>query len=323
MECLFEAQTMKYFGSYFESLPSPKSLDLSCPLPLDAYACGYCIANILTGMSFSVKYKRLIFSNYDFKYFTCGLKTNIPSAGYIVELDADGSDISLYSALEFGSLQRLTSLHIFNCNAYKTHHLIPCMTCLNKLDISNSSAIVQEDGLVMVFESLLHSSVTTLNIMETEFCCYQSKLLLAIAALEKLIDPTCGRLEELLVGDLEWDENCRVIGLLSAHSSLKSLTLYGVPTPLLSQFMSNTCLVELRVNTLEFECSNLVRVVSNLVAWNKTLKYLTIENMMDPENLGCLNDIVKSLHHNKTLLKLTVCFWWDFPKDDDEAIFMR
>ena len=52
MQCLFEAQAIKYFVSYFKNSKNVFENRIA-PLPPDT-AYGYCIANILTGMSFSI-----------------------------------------------------------------------------------------------------------------------------------------------------------------------------------------------------------------------------------------------------------------------------
>ena len=103
--------------------------------------------------------------------------------------------------------------------------------------------------------------------------------------MKHLIDPSCGRLEELLVGNkVEGKEtvNYRLMNILSAHSSLKVLTLYRVRPSLLSQLIRNTCLTELCMINLDLICdenacsSDLADTMSELVTSNKTLKHLTI-----------------------------------------------
>ena len=280
------------------------------------YECGYCIANILTGMSFGV-YLLPNSKSLAFQHFICGLKTNVPSVGYIEELHVQ-REVFSHSGLEYCSLQRLTSLGLRSCDLTETDmihlsELIPRMTCLTKLDISfNVIRCVQEDCFVKVLQALSHSRVTTLNIMHTDFCKNQSESFLA--ALKQLIDPSCGTLEEMLVGDYPRTVkmNSRVIDCLSAHSSLKSLTLYVDTPSLLSPLTSNTCLIELRVTVSSSSLigmpaySNLACLVSELVVSNKTLKHLTIERFKLSKDYSALKVIVASLHHNKTLLKLKV-----------------
>ena len=321
MQCLFEAQTMEYFGSYFASLRSPKKLiaddsyHLDAILPLDAYACGYCIANILTGMSFSIHVKSFLLS-HNFQHFICGLKTNVPSVGYIEELLVHYQVISLRSDLAFCSLQRLTSLGIRCCRLNETDmihlsELIPSMTCLKKLDISGnviSCVQLQEDCFVKILQALSHSRVTILDIRNTGFCENQSELFLA--ALKQLLDPSDGRLKELLVGEHAWQMNSKVVDYLSAHSSLESLTLNETTPSLLSPLTSNTCLTKLHVmlsssSMLEIPEDFMYRV-SELVFSNRTLKHLTIESFQLPQDYSALKILVNSLYHNKTLLKLTV-----------------
>ena len=311
MQCLFEAQTLKYFVSYFESLPSPKKLFVDTTLPLDSYACGYCIANILTGMSFSMHFMLLSQTLlHNFQHFICGLKTNVPSAGYIEELDVGRQTISPCPDLEYCSPQRLTSISLHYCELTATDmihlsELIPSMTCLKELNISINDGI-SEDSFVKVLQSLSHSSVTTLHVQQTGFCIFKSESFLA--ALKQLLDPSCGKLEKLFAGDYYCTES-QVMNYLSAQSSLKSLTLSGNTPSLFSSLRSNTCLTELHVKFLSttlFDRWDLVYTMNELVTSSTALKHLIIEMLKFPEDYFALKLIVESLRHNKTLLKLTV-----------------
>ena len=310
IQCLFEAQTMKYFASYFRDLPFQIKSYNDFILPLDLYMYGYCIANILTDFSFSVQFDYFD-RQLNFHRFICGLKTNIPSVGYIEKLCIRSHNIRL-SDIESFSFQRLTSLCLNDCgltvtDVFHLSELIPRMICLKELDISGS--IVDPDGLLKVLQSLFHSSVTTLNVTCTGFCSYQNESLLA--ALKQLMDLSCGKLKELLVGDAEiqWTEHCKVIDLISAHSSLQSLSLCFHTPSMLYLFVNNTCLTELFIGRYVADAYCYSDVIRKLLISNKTLKHLAILfsiHLPESCNYKFLKSIIEALQQNTTLLQLEV-----------------
>ena len=196
------------------------------------------------------------------------------------------------------------------------------MTSLKKLDISHN--IISEDCYVKVFQTLSQSSVTTLNITYTGFCNNQSELFLV--ALKQLIDPSCGRLEVLLVGDSHaWTgKNCRVMDFLSTYSSLKSLTLCEATPSLLLRLTSNTNLTELNVSVSpSCSYSDLAHTVRELVVFNKTLKHLRIAGFELSVHHSVLKVIMESLQRNETLQKLTVHLGHRYPSHETAFEYVR
>ena len=210
IQCLFEAQTF----TYFLSPPTPKVCRcvLSDATPLDSYALGYCISRIPTGMAWEV-----VCISSPVEYFTKPFMKNTPSANVIKLIFFEGCNaLQLYDfkhlpLQEVGVLQ-LLGCHLTNTDLIHLSELIPNMPSLEVLGLSSNQFTPQDDGFLKVLQQLSHSNVTTLNIRNTGFC----SLLQSnsrhdyISALESLIDPSSGRLQELTAGDDDDDDGTLV-----------------------------------------------------------------------------------------------------------------
>ena len=356
IQCLFEAQSIKYFESYFKAFPPPRNLCYSFALtPLDAYACGYCIANYLTGFSFSLKLIDWV-SPLFFQFFKYGMKTKVNGVGYIEELTVCNYDLSSHlGVLKYCSLRKLTSLCLTQCflnnsDMIELSHLILRMTSLKQLNISHNR--LHNNGLEKVLQSLSNNNInlTTLDITDTGFCRSPSRSLLI--ALKRLINPSSGKLKELVIGensvptfnrplsrnsiiikqyfefieklkDLFTKDNSRLVDILCGESSLHSLSFHS-PTQLSLYRLANyrtTCLT-----TLSLKCDRMLVSVTDfsiavlkILSNNRTLKYLAISSFYLPEEQNALQPIVLSLRQNTTLKKLEVSVFLEGLKPDSSV----
>ena len=162
--------------------------------------------------------------------------------------------------------------------------VISHMTILEALVISHNQC--REDGLLKVLQQLSQSNVTRLDITYTGYC---DLLHLAefYLALKRLIDPSAGKLEELCVGDIEYDIQL-LINLISPLSSLKTLK-FCLPnnTPSFSGLEANTCLTKLEiqfVGAMSQYCNSVVEILES----NKTIQQFTFSYFEVPEHIDIL-----------------------------------
>ena len=293
-QCLFEAQSEKYFSSALISLKTAEVY--VCPaVALDAYALGYCIANFPIGVPWDV-----VIRFGDYHSFSCGLNTKIPREGVINRLKLDYYHID-FTDLRSTPLHTITALQLSSCSFTSTDmvhlsDLIPLMTCLEELDISFNENIVtdvQQDGLLKVLHRLYNSNVTSLDISSTGMSEYSRDHL---TALKCLMDPSSGILKHLALGGVVTDDKC--VDLLSAPSSLKSLDLWTDKLPLHALHLkNNTHLTKLKVESIPLKFEDVVALM-DIVAHNRTLEELSVGYFKVIEDIGPVRCLVSAFHGN-------------------------
>ena len=204
VQCLFEAQSAKYFSSI---LRSSANIMVIVPTALDMYALGYCIANFPIGVPWKVSV------SYGYgQHFVCGLNTRIPSVGIIKEFYLEESNFG-FTDFQPDHLRGTTALHLVDCKLSNTDmvylsELIPHLPCLEELDVSCNFGIIAEDGFLKVLHQLNseNSNVTSLTFDypcdaygEVDFVDSHDHF----TAFKRLIHPSFGKLEHLGLNDYE------------------------------------------------------------------------------------------------------------------------
>ena len=324
IQCLFEAQSVDHFSPIFSTSPATTTwVEARGCTALDTYALGFCIANFHTGVSWGV---------YVYNHltpFACGLKRKTPSVGVIRELVMYGCPCNvgeLSTALLPPHL--LTSLTLYRCsltNADLIHlsELIPHMTCLKKLDIRhNDVPDGDQDGLLKILQQLSHSNVTTLGIADIGF-----RELLSFSphdyysALKQLVCPSSGKLEKLIVGDDDVDDDSRLASLVSAPSSLKSLQLhYTSLSGHVSYLKNNTCLTKLTLWPNDW--SVIAPHIAQILEHNKTLQHLDLSTLYE-HDIDDVRTIVRALPGNNTLQSIVLHIHGVGSNDDEVSHYMR
>ena len=189
------------------------------------------------------------------------------------------------------------------------------MTCSSLKELDLDSSDCKECCMLKTLQQLLHSSVTTLNIVNTGFC----KFLMHSrgdfnSALKVLLSPSSGKLEKLYVGcDYRGDDYCsdRLARLVSGPSSLKflSLILHTGLSSHVPYLKSNTCLTTLHLVFRGKYNDNLFPAITEIVEYNKTLQHLELNGVYTKE-IDSLRTFVDTISKNKTLLsiRLLVCY---------------
>ena len=307
IQCLFEAQAVDHFSSIFGTPPTIIYTELSGTV-LDSYAVGYCIANFHTGVSWSVD----IMGEKD---FICGLNTNVPSVGVIEKLSIGKcEDINIR---EFPKvLLGVTVLKVFpSGNDNHISEYISNMTSLKELDMEDSNCT--EDGMFKILQQLLHSNVTSLNIVNTGFCEFLKHSRHDFySALKSLIS---GKLVNLHIGNnyIYDDYSDSLACLVSGPSSLKYLSLVFISPSTLSShnfipyLQNNICLTTLHIR-IKFLAlyrtihDEIVLRIAEIVEHNKTLQHLVIDEVVYVEKMDSLRTLVGAISKNKTLLSIKV-----------------
>ena len=311
VQCLFEAQSAKYFSSI---LRSSANIQVGFPTALDAYALGYCIANFPIGVPWNV---RVLHGKG--QHLLCGLNTKIPSVGIINEFSLE------YSECDFTDFQpnhlrgtTVTALRLFDCKLTNTDmvhlsELIPHLPCLEELDIPCNYGTITEDGFLMVLHQLSsdNSNVTSLSFTYPCDACDEVDLVDShdhFTAFKRLIHLSLGKLEHLGLCDYEeWDSKCAY--LLSAPSSLKSLELEVDNLPLHALHLkNNTNLTRLRLSSVSTtHTDHEVAALIDIVNHNRTLEELVLA-MFDTssDSIAALRHLFSALHENSTLQKIKV-----------------
>ena len=314
IQCLFEAQAINHFSSIFGTPPTKIHVDRRyCGTVLDCYALGYCIANFHTGISWSVYF----LGGKDLTPFICGLNTNVPSVGVIEKLHIENYNDKDINIREFPLvLLHLTVLKIASCGDYNLSEFISNMTCLKEFEMEMEN--ITEDNMFKTLQQLLHSNVTTLNIVNSGFC----KFLMHsrsrhdfYSTLKFLICPSSGKLEKLHVGsDLLYkcDYSDSLASLVSGTSSLKYLSLvFPSPSSLSSHIpylQNNTCLTTLHIQIgyISYCNDEIFLRIAKIVEHNKTLQHLVIVEVIFVEKMDSLRTLVGVISKNKTLLSIKV-----------------
>jgi hypothetical protein len=189
--------------------------------------------------------------------------------------------------------------------------LIPDLTSLKELSITHNTVTgEQQDGLLKVLQQLYHSNVTSLDIRDTGVVELLDSPHDYMSALRCLIHPSSGKLEHLGVGDYGSTGEDKLVDLLSAPSSLKSLHLATVNIPSHAVYLkSNTNLTTLKLDSgFKLIPEDQIPAVIDIVNSNRTLKVLVLANFkargeswIDP-----LRPLLRALHKNKSLQKIEI-----------------
>ena len=311
IQCLFEAQAVDHFSSIFGTPPTIIYVEVSHTV-LYCYALGYCIANFHTGVSWNV----FIMGEKNLTPFICGLNTNVPSVGTIETLfiqECEDINIGEFPLVLLG----VTVLIIVSCRGNYLSELISNMTCLKELDMEYNN--FTEDDMFKTLQQLLHSNVTTLNIVDTGFCNFLMHSRQDFySALKFLICPSSGKLEKLCVGyriDIKLygggndDYFDSLASLVSGPSSLKSLSLvFPSPSSLSSHIpylQNNTCLTTLHI-LIDSRDAEILLAIAKIVDHNKTLQDLVIDEFVSVTKMDSLRTLAGAISRNKTLLSIEV-----------------
>ena len=315
IQCLFEAQSVDHFSSIFRASPVTLT-DVSTRwcTALDAYALGFCISNIHTGVPWSVVIHKHVTP------FTCGLNMKTPSAGVLQQLQIYLYPVNI-SELQ-AHLLHVTSLgvHHADVDLVQLSEFIPHMTCLKKLDIISIDKRRghNPNGFIQTLQQLFHSNVTSLNIIDTSLLGY-SAFAEYYSALKQLICPSSGKLEELSISIVELSTTDpslqeRLASLVCGSSSLKSLELMYDDSSPLHHLINNTGLLKLKLiftklasETFSEQVPRIVQILEH----NKTLQHLELDNDMNIEDMRTINS---ALPGNNTLQKIVVDFRTDHLK---------
>jgi hypothetical protein len=189
--------------------------------------------------------------------------------------------------------------------------LIPCLTSLKELDIAyNTLTGEQQDGLLKVLQQLYHSNVTSLDITETGVVKLLDSPHDYMSALRCLIHPSSGKLEHLGVGDYGSTGEDKLVDLLSAPSSLKSLHLATLNIPSHAVYLkSNTNLTTLKLDSgLQQIPEDQIPALIDIVNCNRTLKVLVLRkfNAIDEGWIDPLRPLISALHKNKSLQRIEI-----------------
>ena len=305
IQCLFEAQSFDHFSSLFRTSPTIMHVDADygCSI-LHSYAVGYCIANFLTGVPWSV------FITMHLKSFICGLKTNAPSVGVIKQLaisKCEGDVVIKELPLDDVTVLEFQSCDLKNTDLIELSELIPHMTYLKELKIASIPLYGYE--LLKILQELAHSKVTALDITNTGFSILSPR---SHDALKQLICPSSGKLEKLCVGCYS---DSRFPRLVCGPSSLKHLqhsTFRTCVQPLklsthVPYLRNNTCLTTLvLVNTTD-ELSKEIPQIVVVVKENTTLQHLVLKYFHEKE-IDSLRTLVGALSSNNTLQSVHIHF---------------
>ena len=308
IQCLFEAQAVDHFSSIYGTPPTIIHVDIRySSTVLDCYAVGYCIANFHTGVSWSVN----ITGEKVLTSFICGLNANVPSVGVIETLYIE--ECKCINITEFPLV--LLDVTVLNIGAYGDNYrseLISNMTCLKELDMEYNS--FTEDNMLNTLQQLLHSNVTTLNIVNTGFCrflMHSQSCHDFYSALKFLLCPSSGKLVKLHIGDND-DYSDSLASLVSGPSSLKYLSLvFPSPSSLSSHIpylQNNTCLTTLHIQIKSdvIYCDEIFLAIDKIVEHNKTLQHLVMGHVVLVEKMDSLRTLVGAISKNKILLSIEV-----------------
>ena len=300
LQCLFEAQDVKYFSSL---LTTTAGVQVDHPTALDTYALGYCIANFPIGVPWDVTIE-----DGDHCSFTCGLNTKIPSEGVIKKLNLQRCKHLDFTDWKSNSLNHITSLTLFFCGLTDIEmvhlsELIPHLPCLEKLDMTGNPDIFTDEqqdgyGLLKVLRQLYSSNVhvKSLNIKYTGEGNYSHD---HFKALKFLIDPSSGKLEELVLDDSCVASN-KSVDLLSAPSSLKSLGLHTRRLPLHELHLKNNTIL----TRLELSSPTCPNSMINIVNHNRVLEELVLGVFKLKSDINTLRRLVGAIRENSSLQRI-------------------
>ena len=309
IRCLFESHNSMNFLETCKKItfiPFNNMIDQfsGTLLDLDLYILGYCIANFFPDIRWNVRISNIInyFNKNPFHYFVCGLKTKIPCAGLIENLEVSNwHNIDLVE-LEVFLLCSVTSIifnqcHITSADLIHFSDLIPCLPSLKKL--SFCSVILMYDDLLKLLQQLSLSNVTDLNI--TGFSAKDMKL-----ELPSLPE----RLEKLTIGSDRASRFLSKLILSIPEHSLKELCLYNTDISRL-HLETNTTLIHLKIDNNDLKINNYEDVVK-ILNHNKTLQSMELYGFnirdidIDTDDYDAIKTIITALQSNDTIQKLVL-----------------
>jgi hypothetical protein len=190
--------------------------------------------------------------------------------------------------------------------------LIPCLTSLKELHITHNTATGKwgDVGFLKVLQQLYHSNVTSLDITETGVVKLLDSPHDYMSALRCLIHPSSGKLEHLGVGDYGSTGEDKLVDLLSAPSSLKSLHLVTENIPSHAVYLkSNTNLTRLELHSVFLGIpEDQIPALIDIVNCNRTLKVLVLTKFKTGGEgwIDHLRPLISAVHKNKSLQRIEI-----------------
>ena len=296
LQCLFESQNSENFletNKYYNINFSQSS---SLLLDLDFYILGYCIANFLPSIGWSIS---ISIKNNPFHYFLCGLKTKIPCTGYFESFTVSHWIVNL-AELEVVLQYGVTSMFFDGCAISSADLIRFCdLICIPRIPslqkLSFSFVDFKCNDLLMLFQQLSRSNVTDLNI--TDFCNKDVKLEL----------PSFRRLEKLSIGKMYFPN--KLILSIPEHSSLNTLDLCLYNTDISQLHLeTNTTLIHLKIVN-DLQCINYIEDVVKILNHNKTLQSMELMPFSffpDKRDYDAVKTIITALQSNGTVQRLVL-----------------
>ena len=330
IQCLFEAQSVDHFSSILARPFLRFHSTYNCTA-LDTYAIGFCIANFYTKAARSVD-----IYNYSTP-FMCGLKkkTSRASIGMldVHECPVDGSVLKAILPYHLSFL-RFHECSFTNDDLINLSELIPDMTNLKRLELYFDEDVNYKDlehGLFHILQQLFHSNVTTLALGYPGFCrSLRDSPHDLSSALKKLVCPSSGTLEYLLVGsacvvDDDDDDSGLLASLVSAPSSLKSLTLESTSLSGHESYLkNNTCLTKLGFFPWPIDWSGQVAHLVQILEHNTTLQHLDLSFDINDHIIDAMKTIImEALPKNQNLHSVVISISGTGDSNDELLSYMR
>jgi hypothetical protein len=190
--------------------------------------------------------------------------------------------------------------------------LIPHLTSLKELNFTHKTVTgEQQDGLLKVLQQLYHSNVTSLDIRRTGVVELLDSTHDYMSALRYLIHPSSGKLEHLGVGDVGFTGEDKLADLLSAPSSLKSLSLLTYSIQQHAVYLksnTNFTTLELHLRSSGLLSKFEIPAVIDIVNCNRTLKVLVLDsiNAKGEGWIYPLLPLISAIHKNNTLQRINI-----------------
>ena len=263
----------------------------------------------------------------------CGLKKKKTPRASIDLLDmyfhpVDGSVLKAILPYHVSFL-RFVDCSFTNDDLIHLSELIPDMTTLKSFHLNFRDDFNYEDldhGLFHILQQLLHSNVTILTFAYPDFCrSLRDSPHDLFSALKKLVCPSCGILEDLVIGDSggdDEDDSGLLASLVSAPSSLKSLTLESTSlSGHVSYLKINTCLTELDFSPIDW--SGQVAHMVQILEHNTTLLNLELHFNIDCDIDAMKTIIMEALPKNQNLRSIVINISDAGESGDEVLSYMR
>ncbi len=201
-----------------------------------------------------------------------------------------------------------------NTTLFHLSELIPHLTSVQKLQIiadqcrelDEQDAVI-EDSLLLLFQQLSHSKVTSLYINGTDIQYFLNKSARIAFALCVLIHPQSGTLLELISARRFGNQVMNVdnfTGLVSSPSSLQHLSL---SESTLTTFNTNNNLTKLTIICSRW--SAIIKDVIRILNQSQKLKHLHLGHFNLFDDINKLQAIATALEGNSTLQTLKLSYW--------------